>query len=563
MARIDADNAETRRYDLAVVGAGAAGLALANSAHAAGLSVLLLERGGIEAALDPDEPEVAPDTPHDPVARTIRQGLGGTLDIWGGRCVPFDRTDFGRQPGRAGVGGGSESGGSTGNGGALGWPIPYEDYAAWVEPAARFLGVEPVFERPAPAGWDALEPAGIRVDTVERLGPGPLLAALRRQALTDPDGPDVLLESPVLGLLWSEGGSTNAAAVAGVEIGTPGGPDSRRLRISAEAVALACGGLQTTRLLLLEDRRHPGRLRGADALGRGYMGHLTGSIAEITFTRGADPAEFGYRRDGLRSPARRRILLTPPDGPHVALWAESLPGADPRHRSGELSLKALLANGPGGAGKGMMGRHVLNLLRDPRGAAAGATSAVRTRLQPGERHPDRLVVRGPGPYRLAYHAEHLPEPESRVSLSEVTDAHGQPLLRIDFRYGPPTLRGTVAAHRRLARALEAAGLARLDMEGSDDALAARVEALARDGYHQIGLARMADDPRHGVVDRDARAHGTANLYVASAATFPVSSQANPTLSVVAMALRLAAHLAGRRTVSAGCGATMDPPEAVL
>lgn len=68
-------------------------------------------------------------------------------------------------------------------------------------------------------------------------------------------------------------------------------------------------------------------------------------------------------------------------------------------------------------------------------------------------------------------------------------------------------------------------------------------AQARDGYHQIGLTRMSATPETGVVDRNCRLHGVQGLYVASASVFPVSSQANPTLSVVALALRLAAHLA--------------------
>ena len=62
------------------------------------------------------------------------------------------------------------------------------------------------------------------------------------------------------------------------------------------------------------------------------------------------------------------------------------------------------------------------------------------------------------------------------------------------------------------------------------------------GGHHIGTARMGSDPRSSVVDSDCRVHGVENLYVASSATFPTSSQANPTLTVVALALRLAAHL---------------------
>ena len=192
MPRVDTDTAGRRDYDLCVVGAGAAGLALALAARAAGLSVLVIERGGLAPAADPCEPEIAPDVPHDPAHRTTRQGLGGTLNIWGGRCVPLDRADFAPRPG------------------APSWPIAYEDYARWIKPAARFLGVEPVFERPVPAHWPALE--GVRLDSVERLGPSRLLADLKRRVLARPEGPDVLLDSPVSGFAWT------GRSVSGVEI---------------------------------------------------------------------------------------------------------------------------------------------------------------------------------------------------------------------------------------------------------------------------------------------------------------------------------------------------------
>ena len=302
-----------------------------------------------------------------------------------------------------------------------------------------------MFERPVPAHWPALEE--VRLDSVERLGPSRVIADLKRRVLARPEGPDVLLNSPVSGFAW------NGRSVLGVEIISGGGIRT----IPAKSVVLACGGLQTTRLLLMEERRHPGRIAGRAALGRTYMGHLTGSIAEITFASVADAAEFAYSRFDGGAPARRRFLMTPKATPHIAFWAESLPGADPRHRSGELSIKQLVRGA-----RGTELRHLANVCTDPVGAAAGVVSSVRTRLRRQERHPNRLIVRGRGPYRLAYHAEHLPLEESRVSLSDTIDGLGLPRLRIDFTYGEATIRGTVASHRALAATLAASGLAQFD-----------------------------------------------------------------------------------------------------
>ncbi|MDF2766753.1 MAG: oxidoreductase, partial [Rhodospirillales bacterium] len=65
------------------------------------------------------------------------------------------------------------------------------------------------------------------------------------------------------------------------------------------------------------------------------------------------------------------------------------------------------------------------------------------------------------------------------------------------------------------------------------------------GHHHIGTTRMSEDPARGVVDGDCRVHGIANLYVAGSSVFPNSGSANLTLTVVALALRLAAHLEQR------------------
>jgi choline dehydrogenase-like flavoprotein len=62
------------------------------------------------------------------------------------------------------------------------------------------------------------------------------------------------------------------------------------------------------------------------------------------------------------------------------------------------------------------------------------------------------------------------------------------------------------------------------------------------GFHLIGTTRMHDDPRQGVVDADCRVHGMSNLYLAGSSVFPTAGSGNPTLMIVALALRLATHL---------------------
>jgi choline dehydrogenase-like flavoprotein len=62
------------------------------------------------------------------------------------------------------------------------------------------------------------------------------------------------------------------------------------------------------------------------------------------------------------------------------------------------------------------------------------------------------------------------------------------------------------------------------------------------GFHHMGTTRMADSPEHGVVDANCRVHGVDNLYIAGSSVFTTSGASNPTLTIVALALRLADHL---------------------
>src|ERR1700687_677512 len=118
-----------------------------------------------------------------------------------------------------------------------------------------------------------------------------------------------------------------------------------------------------------------------------------------------------------------------------------------------------------------------------------------------------------------------------------------PRLRIDLRYSQLDVESVVAGHDIIDRNLRQAGLGHLDQHFAAEERAARVWDQMTDGYHQIGTARMAADPKRGVVDAECRVHGSPNLFVAGSAAFPTSGQANPTLLIAAFSARLAARIA--------------------
>jgi choline dehydrogenase-like flavoprotein len=146
-------------------------------------------------------------------------------------------------------------------------------------------------------------------------------------------------------------------------------------------------------------------------------------------------------------------------------------------------------------------------------------------------------------FSLEMHAEQIPRADSRVTLTDKVDALGMPQLRIAWRYSPEDIASVRGTLDLIAAELERAGAGRLEY---------RRETLEQDllrfgafGGHHIGTARMGADPRTSVVDADCRVHSVHNLFVAGSAAFPTSSQANPTLTLIALSLRLGKHLAQR------------------
>jgi choline dehydrogenase-like flavoprotein len=153
-----------------------------------------------------------------------------------------------------------------------------------------------------------------------------------------------------------------------------------------------------------------------------------------------------------------------------------------------------------------------------------------------------LVRRGRERWRTRAVFECTPQRDNRVTLSPERDAFGRPRARVYWRPADIDLASAKHMHALLDRSLRRAGLGRFECRlANDEAWRAAVNS----GKHHMGTTRMHGDPAHGVVDADCRVHGIDNLYVAGSSVFPTGGFAHPTLTIVALAVRLAAHLRGR------------------
>jgi len=143
-------------------------------------------------------------------------------------------------------------------------------------------------------------------------------------------------------------------------------------------------------------------------------------------------------------------------------------------------------------------------------------------------------------YKLVTTQEQAPNPASRVMLGRSKDRLGIPVARLHWDMTDLDRHTLKVAIERLTRAFNASGVARIHVPINldNDSWPSNIGC----SWHHCGMTRMHSDPRQGVVDANSRVHGIHNLYVAGSSVFTTNGHGNPTLTVIALTLRLADRL---------------------
>jgi len=479
----------TLRADVCVVGAGAAGITVAQALSGSKLRVILLESGG----LSPDE-----ETQKLYRGRVVGSGqpaldasriryFGGTTNVWSGWCGPLDEFDFSE---RAWIPG-------------SGWPLSLATLEPYYRRAHEVCDLGPWdygestwgrFAAPLPR----LEELGVRLLLLQHSRPT-RFGEKYGEMLASSDNVHVLLESNLLELVPDAG----SRSIERARVGTLAG---NRFSVESRVFVIACGAIENARLLLASDRvARKGIGNDRDLVGRYFLDHprVRPSGAAVWVDDQARKLAQYTLADGVRATlalgldleAQRRSALT-----NSQFFAE---GSHP------------LAEVPGDA----------YMARFLRGLGQGGEEPTLSDCW--------------------LRCEQAPNPSSRVTLSEERDALGMRRPVLDWRLQELDLHTLTSVSRLYAESLTRGGAARARVEGAlledSDALLARVTG----DWHHMGTTRMADAPERGVVDRDCRVFGLVNLYVAGASVFPTSGAMNPTLTLVALALRLADHVRTR------------------
>ncbi len=511
-------NTVLQGFDLCIVGAGAAGIAMAQRLAKSSLSVLLLVSGspGDKARPDQDRQslyqggtgdflrKVDPDF----CQRSRLNMYGGTTNHFGFWARPLDPIDFEPRPGYR----------------ASSWSLPYEELQPYYLDAHQFGQFGPLnyddmtfwedvlygrcFE---PLPGDKMSGAIMRAQYEENLHDFQLQC---RDVLKSAKNLTVLFNAHLLDIASdSQRQHVHELNCSTIVAGQRGAS----FKVRANAYVLACGGIENARLLQLSGGLGNNK---RDHLGRGFMVHpLLTNAATVRFERAIATEIRNFFRE-------QQIRLKPPDalgGPSGVYQHMATPLVNP-----ELVFEYLTFNAWG------------ILAPKPAVLRAEAIGNFRVILNFGA---DKASA------RVNLNWEQCPNEASRIRLDrdQSDPIFGQPVAHVDWRLTESDKRSARRALQITLDYLYQRGAVSHEMitdvsGGAEDWTFPPHEGALETGDHHMGALRMSATPENGIVDSNGRVHSVDNLYIAGSAVFPSGGYANPTLTIVALALRLADHL---------------------
>jgi choline dehydrogenase-like flavoprotein len=552
-------NGHELEADVAIVGSGAAGITLARELGSAGMRILVIESGDVrlEAATQDLYAGDNVGLPYFPLESSRLRYFGGTTNHWSGTCRPFDAFDLARHPWIPNSG----------------WPISMPDLDPYYPEAGEICGLPSADWETAAwireGGYEALELDPERI--VSRVAQN-VQDTRRRFArnygneLESSSTVTVLMNTNLVEIELGE----SPDAVVGLKLATLSGVG---LRARARAYVIATGGIENARLLLASNARLPAGIgNGNDLVGRFFLEHprFTGAVfapfdadIDIRFYQAHDILDSritGYLAlpDAVRE-AEGLVDVQFRLEPRFPAFYERASGSPDVESMRELMGRSeahpeLLEDLAQVADDLTSWRRFLSFgaplpvpLPDAAAAVIGADPEERTSLIPEVFGDIATLAYGESfggiplsGVDITTRIDPVPNPDSRVRLGSARDALGIPRAELDWRLSRADRESVVRAVELLGAEIGRAGLGRL-RSVLDDHGAGWPDDLAG-GWHHMGTTRMHDDPRQGVVDRDCRVHGMRNLFVAGSSVFTTAGSATPTLTIVALALRLAAHL---------------------
>jgi choline dehydrogenase-like flavoprotein len=504
--------------DICIIGAGAAGITIANELANSSLQVCVVESGGFEYEFDTQDlyqVENIGIARYPAIAMRLRY-FGGTTNHWDGRCSPLNKIDFEQ---RSWVP-------------YSGWPITSNDLEPFYRRAVAICdlgdfnygsGVLDEFDIPNPE----LDPEKLDCQ-VWKFSPPTRFGGKYREILDKSYNIKVLLHANVTNIQ----ACAAATCIEHVDISTLAG---KKGKIIAKRFILCCGGIENARILLLSNSvQKQGLGNNYDLVGRFFMEHLR-SKDTVVFLK--DPYSikriFNHYENntgkyllGLRMSEAAQKSEQVLNAGAMTYFEGSQDSAT--HSAANIYDKLKHQQ----AGNGI-NKDILNVISD---LDELIVNMRRKFLRPGSSTLiNNMTV-------MVTETEQAPNPSSRISLSSQRDSLGLHLTKIDWRLTELDRSTTAVMTRLLASELGRLYKARVRIPDWKGQFTGGWQEHFKDVAHHMGTTRMADNPEIGVVDQNCKVHGIDNLFIAGSSVFPTSGHVNPTMTIVALALRLADYI---------------------
>lgn len=530
--------------EVCIVGAGPAGIALAKELIGKNFRVCLLESGDLEVNEETEslnQGEVVGD-PFAPLHEMRRRQFGGLANVWnieihdkkvGVRHAPLDPIDFEKRDWVP----------------YSGWPIrfstlkPYYDRAQQTCKLGAFDYEPDKWENP----WCKRIPFNNdRVTTnMFQFGLSGVFAGEYRQEIDQSANITSYLNANVVEIEADETGQNiqrvQAATLAG-----------NKFWVSAKVFILAAGGIENARLLLVSDKiQKKGLGNQHDVVGRYFMDHPLVNLGLLTpqdRTVFNKMSLYDKRFTGQETVMGKFVLTDAAMRNEKLLNMSALifPREDSYKSRAKLSAKALLHS----LRHGRVPNNALQLLKnfvldiDDVAVDFYKLKVKKKPIYPSFRFGDWTSQNGNehrySKFEVISQTEQTPTPDNRIILSAKLDKLGLPQAKLMFRWSDFDINNVKRSQQVFAQEFASAGLGNMVFEWELDRPVAILSS-----HHNMGTTRMSENVKEGVVDANCKVHGLSNLFVAGGSVFTTGGYANPTLTIVALAIRLADHIKGK------------------
>jgi len=500
------DNDSMIQGDICIIGAGAAGISMALDWMHNAYKVILLEGGGLEYDERIQELYDGKTTGQHyyPLQSARLHYFGGTTGHWAGFCSTFDAIDFKKRDWVP----------------HSGWPIQRSDLDSFYARAHEILELGPYqydvdyWQKQDPSLISLPVDKSIVWNKVWQFSPPTRFGTKYRDTIINAANIHLYTYANVTDITLQENGN----AVKEVTVKNYAG---KMHRVKAKIFVLACCSIQNARILLASNKQFPAGVGNQnDLVGRFFMEHLEIKSGELRLEKPFPMKLYDYH---FGTKMRAELAIS-----------------EEQQREHKI-LNGTLSLTPMTVAKKVVPMIDIWSSKDPRKNSDNLTRDFSTADKEYDPAKDDHGI-----YELFTRIEQAPNPNSRISLDNDLDALGMTKAMLHWELTPFEKRSIRKIHELLGQQIGKSGIGRVKMmDYLKDENDFSWPDFTGGGWHHMGTTRMSDDPKQGVVNAHCQVHSIDNLFVAGASCYVTAAAPNPTLTLVALTLRLSDYIRGR------------------